>query len=341
MEIAVLGINHKTAPLELREKLSIPAHRAQDVLKRLEENHIFDERLLLSTCNRTEIYGVMHNGHDSIGDAKKFLSDYAKIKLSDFEDKLYVLRQPHSVEHLFSVASGLNSMVVGETEITGQVKDAYLSAHQNQHTGKVLNNLFQRSLKVAKALRTQTGIGAGKVSAASIAVDLAAKIFQDLSRTRMMVLGSGDMASQLAKVILSKGAQPLIVSSRCYDRAQELAQDLGIGAIAYEDYETQINKIDIILASTSAPHALIQKEQVRGWMKQRHDKPLFLIDISLPRNVEPSVGDLDNVYLYNLDDLQEIAEKNRVLRESQIEECGRLVQTQTQYFMDWLSRSYV
>jgi len=160
MEILVLGLNHKTAPLELREKLSIPSHRAPAVLRQLEERRIFKERLLLSTCNRTELYGVGNDAENTIRLAKEFLCEYSNLRLSDFEDRLYVLKQPESVEHLFSVASGLDSMVLGETEIIGQVKEAYLTAHQNQQTGKVLNTLFQRSLKVAKDLRTQTDIGA-------------------------------------------------------------------------------------------------------------------------------------------------------------------------------------
>ena len=340
MEIAVLGINHKTAPIEVREKLSIPSHQTSALLKQMGEKNIFDERILLSTCNRTELYGVVHNGHSSIAEAKRFLGEYAGMDASLLEDKLYVFRQPHSVEHLFSVASGLDSMVLGETEIIGQVKDAYSLAHQNQHTGKVLNALFQRSLRVAKALRTQTGIGEGKVSAASVAVDLAAKIFEDLSHTRVMVLGSGDVAMQLTKSMMSKGAQPCIVSGRRYGRALELAENLGTEAVSYEDYENQMDKTDMVLVSTSAPHPLIRQEQVRSWMKRRHEKPLFLIDISVPRNVEPSVGDLENVYLYNIDDLQDIAKKNLALRESQLEECWRLVQTQTQYFMDWLLKYY-
>ncbi len=340
MEILVLGLNHKTAPLELREKLSIPSHKADELLKTLADRHIFTERLLLSTCNRTEIYGVGTHALEEIEKTKQFLSEYSHLDLKQFEDKLYVLKQPHSVEHLFSVASGLDSMVLGETEIIGQVKDAYLSAHKSQQTGKVLNALFQRSLKVAKNVRTQTDIGAGHVSVASVAVDLAEKIFENLKEKRVMVIGTGEISTLVTKAMVSRGAHPTIVSSRHFDRAQTLAAELGGKALHFDDYEAHIKDVDVMIAATSAPTTLIHKDQVDSWMKIRHQRPLFMIDVAVPRNIDADVEKLDNVYLYNIDDLQQITEKNRVSRESQLEECFRLVKHQTQYYMDWLFKEF-
>lgn len=338
MEITVLGLNHKTAPLEIRERLSIPKHKAQDILRLLEEQGIFDERVLLSTCNRTEIYGVGENTEECVARAKKFLSDYSCVELARLEEKLYVLKQPDSVEHLFSVASGLDSMVLGETEIIGQVKDAYLEALNIRQTGKVLNTLFQRSLKVAKNLRTHTDIGAGKVSVASVAVDLAEKIFEDLKNTRVMVIGTGEMAGQVTKAMASKGAAPTIVSHRHLDRAEELAEKIGGQAISYENYEGHIKDTDILITSTLAPCVLIQKKQVSAWMRARHERPLFIIDIAVPRNVDASIEKLDNVYLYNVDDLKNIADQNLAIRKGQLEGCFRQVRSQTQYFMGWMSK---
>ena len=340
MEIMVLGLNHKTAPVEIREKLSVPSHRAPEFLEMFRERRIFNERLLLSTCNRTEIYGVAESPMKDVGAAKKLLSEYSKLDLSLFEDKLYVLKQPHSVQHLFSVASGLDSMVLGETEIIGQVKDAYQTAQEKGQTGKVLNNLFQRSFKVAKNLRSQTDIGTGRVSVASVAVDLAQKMFGDLGKVRVMVLGTGEMSSQVAKVMVSKGAYPVVVSSRHLDRAKALAGSLGGEAVAYDAYEQRIKDIDILIAATSAPQILIHAAQVRSWMKARHEKPLFMVDIAVPRNIEPSVEKLDNVYLYNVDDLQGIADKNKAFRESQLERCVGVVDNQTEFFMQWLLREF-
>ena len=340
MDILVLGLNHKTAPLEIRERLSIPAHKTEELLKDLEARHIFEERLLLSTCNRTEIYGVGARPEEAVRETKAFLSEYARLDLSVFEDKLYVLRQPRSVEHLFSVAAGLDSMVVGETEITGQVKEAYLSAHRSRQTGKVLNALFQRSLKVAKNLRTQTEIGSGRVSVASVAVGLAEKIFENLRNVRVMVIGTGDMSSQVAKAMVSKGALPMIVSSRHFNRAQNLTEHLGGEAVGYDHYEERIKEIDVLIASTLAPRVLIHEAQIKAWMKARHQRPLFLIDIAVPRNIEMSAERLDNVYLYNIDDLREIADKNRTFRENQLEECLRLVRSHRQHFMDWLLKEF-
>ena len=340
MEILVLGINHKTAPVEIREKLSIPAAEAENFLKRFEEGNVFTEQVLLSTCNRTEIYGVVRDGNEAVTAVKNILSDYSRLDLKTFEDKLYVLKQPDSVRHLFSVASGLDSMVLGETEITGQVKEAYLSAHENRHTGKVLNNLFQRSLKVAKNLRTHTEIGTVRVGVASVAVDLAEKIFDDLKNARVMVLGTGEMATQLLKAMVGRGASVLIVSSRHDERARALAREFGGEAVAYEEYESRMREVDIFLASTFSSDRAVTEAQVRSWMKLRHGKPLFLVDVAMPRNIEASAEKLDNVYLYNLDDLKEIADKNRAFREGQLEVCSRLVGSQTQYFMDWLFKEF-
>ncbi len=340
MEVMVLGLNHKTAPVDIREKLSIPAHKSQEILKDLERRGIFKERLLLSTCNRTEIYGAGESVADCVEGAKRFLSDYSDLDISVFNDKLYVLKQEQSVEHLFSVAAGLDSMVLGETEIIGQVKGAYLAAQGSQQTGKVLNALFQRSLRVAKNVRTNTAIGTGRVSVASVAVELAEKIFESLKGVRVMVLGTGDMSSQVAKAMISKGAWSTIVSSRHHDRAQMLATELGGAAVHYDDYEARMSEVDVLIASTLAPTTLVHTEQVRAWMKTRHGKPLFMIDIAVPRNIEASAGGVDNAYLYNVDDLQNIAGHNMAHRESQLEECFGLVRRQTRAFMDWLLKEF-
>ncbi len=347
MEILVLGLNHKTAPVELREKLSVPPHRTPDILKALKIRKIFDERLVLSTCNRTEIYGVGYASSESVHRTKEFLSEYAGMNLSTFEDKLYILRQPDSIRHLFLVAAGLDSMVIGETEITGQVKDAYEQAHAYSQTGKVLNTLFQRSFKVAKNIRTQTGIGTKNVSIASVTVDLAGKIFGKLGGARVMVIGTGQMATQITRAMVQKGALPMIVSSHHLERAEMLAQELGGKAVPFHLYEDLIQEVDILIASTQAPRGaclpagrLIHENQVKGWMRRRHEKPLFMVDLAVPRNLEVSIDKLDNVYLYNVDDLQSIAGQNLAFRESQLNDGLNLVQIQTHTFMRWLSKEF-
>lgn len=340
MEITVLGLNHKTAPIGLREKLAVPPHKTPEFLDAFRRSNIFDERLVLSTCNRTEIYGVSREPDGHVDRAKSLLAEYSNLEVRALEDKLYVMRQPDSIEHLFTVASGLDSMVLGETEIIGQVKDAYRIAHEAGQTGKVLNTLFQRSLKVAKNLRSSTEIGTGHVSVASVAVDLAQKIFGDIRRTRVFVLGTGEMASQVTKALVSRGAFPLIVSSHHHDRALAMAETLGGDALRYETYERHIQDADILIASTHAGRFLIQAPQVKGWMKERHEKPFFLVDIAVPRNIDPAAERLDNVYLYNIDDLKNIAGKNLALRESQARLCQDLVRGQTQRFMEWLFKEF-
>ncbi|OIO39210.1 MAG: glutamyl-tRNA reductase [Candidatus Omnitrophica bacterium CG1_02_49_16] len=340
MNILVLGLNHKTASLMIRERLSIPPFKAPDLLNTLKERGIFDERLLLSTCNRTEIYGVGSDLDKSVRLTKEFLSEYSKLDLHAFENSLYVLKQPESVRHLFKVTSGLDSMVLGETEIIGQVKNAYLAAHQNQQTGKVLNTLFQRSLKVAKNVRTNTEIGMGRVSVASVAVDLAEKIFESLKNIRVMVIGTGEVSTQVAKAMISRGAHPMIVSSHHPKRAQDIAGALGGEAVPYDHLDERIQETDVLIASTSGAQALITEAKVSAWMKARHAKPFFLIDIALPRNIDSAVEKIDNVYLYNLDDLQDIAHTNMASRQSQLEACLGLIQGQTHYFMDWLFKEF-
>ncbi len=340
MEILVVGLNHKTAPIEIREKLSISPQRAPEFLDAFKKRSIFEERLVLSTCNRTEIYGVALNSTEDVRRTKALLGEYSNLDVQSFEDKVYVLKQPRSIQHLFSVASGLDSMVLGETEIIGQVKDAYRMAHQHGQTGKVLNALFQRSLKVAKNLRSSTELGTGHVSVASVAVDLAQKIFGDIKKTRVFVLGTGEMATQVTKALVSRGAFPLIVSSRHHERAVEMAKALGGDALRYETYERHIEEADILIASTHAGRFLIQAPQVKAWMKQRHEKPLFFVDIAVPRNIDPAVDKLDNVYLYNIDNLNGIAEKNKEFRETQAERCEGLVIGQTERFMGWLLKEF-
>jgi glutamyl-tRNA reductase len=340
MEILVLGVNHKTAPVALREKLSIPSHKAAELLETLARRNIFRERLLLSTCNRTEIYGVGTNPTEEIEKTKQFLCEYSQLKRDEFENNLYVLKQPDSIQHLFSVASGLDSMVLGETEIIGQVKDAYLAAHKNQQTGKMLNALFQRSFKVAKNIRTHTDIGTGRVSVASVAVELAEKIFESLKNKRVMVIGTGEISTLVAKAMVSRGAAAMIVSSRHFERAQALATELSGEALHFDDYQSRIKDTDVLIAATLAPTALIHKEQVREWMRVRHERPLFLIDIAVPRNIDFETEKLDNVYLYNIDDLKQVAEKNMETRKGELERCSELIRKQTQYFMDWRLKEY-
>ncbi len=338
MEICVFGLNYHETPLETRERLSISRSKLSDFLKKIEEKRVFDERLVLSTCNRTEIYGVATNFEES--SLTHLLGDYCKVDPTEFEDKVYVKKQPDSVKHLFSVAAGLDSMVIGETEILGQVKEAYLAAHEAKQTGKVLNALFQRSLKVGKNVRTQTQIGEGRVSVASVAVDLAKKIFGTLEKTTALVIGTGEMSTQIVKSMVSSGATPLIASSRHHERAEMLVRQLGGRAVSYDRYEEWIKEIDILITATEAPRVLIDAERVHKWLALRHQKPLFLIDIAVPRNINAAAANVPNAYLYNIDDLQLIAQKNLESRKNQLEACSQLVDQEAGHYMNWLAKEF-
>jgi glutamyl-tRNA reductase len=240
-------------------------------------------------------------------------------------DELYALGEPQSIEHLFKVASGLDSMVLGETEILGQLKKAYDLALQHKHTGGRLNRTFQRAFNVAKQIRTETNIQRGSVSVGSVAVELAEKIFSALNDRHVLVIGAGDTSEKTARALLSRGAQSIIVSNRSYDRAAALAGELGGRAIHFDQWAAEFEKIDIVISSTAAPHYILDRVKLGPLMKLRKNRPLLVIDIAVPRDVEPEVNFLENVYLYNIDDLQAIADDYLKQRREEIARCEAII----------------
>lgn len=338
MHIVVVGLNYQTAPVELREKLTVPAATIPDVLRSLRENHQLSESLILSTCNRMEVYGVAPQPQDAFQSIERHLRSLHAQVARQIDNALYRFAEPDSIRHLFRVASGLDSMVVGETEIFGQVKEAYEVARRANATGKMLNQLFQKTFQVAKLVRSNTEIGKGNVSVSTVAVDLAEKIFGSLTSRRVMVIGAGEMSEKTARALLSRGVHSVIVSNRNFDRAAELAKELHALAIHFEDWEREFAGIDIVISSTSAPHHIITREKLIPLMRSRNQQPLFLIDIALPRDVEPAVNELDNVYLYNLDDLQQVAEENRRQRAQELSRCEEIIQSKVDQVQRWLRR---
>ena len=240
-------------------------------------------------------------------------------------DELYKLAEPHSVEHLFKVASGLDSMVLGETEILGQLKKSYDLALQHNHTGSRLNKAFQRAFNVAKQIRTETNIQRGATSVAAVAVELAEKIFSSLDDRHVMVIGAGDTSEKAARALLSRGARSVIVSNRSFDRAEALARELGGRAVSFDAWAGEFRKIDIVISSTSAPHHIIDRAKLAPLMALRGNAPLLLIDIAVPRDIDPEVNYLDNVYLYNVDDLQAIASDYLKQRKDELAKCEAII----------------
>ncbi len=323
MDIVVIGLNHRTAPVELREKLALSTKEQTDALAQLKTKAY--EAALLSTCNRVELYLVTEQAADAHRVAHEFLIQH--FQSSVLPTVLYEHVAPRSIEHLFAVASGLDSMVVGETEVFGQVKDAYQRAADAGATGATLNRLFQKAFQVAKHIRTHTQIGAGNVSVGSVAVDLAEKIFGDLRNRRVMILGAGEMSEATARALLQRGVHSLIVSNRTFERAQVLATQLEGRAVKFDDWEKEFPAVDIVISSTAAPHAIVTREKLAPLLQGRH-RPLFLIDIAVPRDIEAACNDLDGVFLYNIDDLQTIAGQNLAVRQQEIERCQQIIREQ-------------
>ena len=325
MPIVVVGMSHRTSPVEVREKFALSERAVPAALATIRERGIAEEAVILSTCNRVEVYAASRAPAADMNAAlRQFLFKTTdSIPASDRE--VYGLNEPHSLEHLFRVAAGLDSMVLGETEILGQLKRAYDLALQHQHTGRVLNKTFQRAFQVAKQVRTHTGIQRGSISVGSVAVELAEHIFSSLAQRRVMVVGAGDTSEKTARSLLSRGASSVIVANRTYERAEALATELGGSAVRFENWADEFRHIDIAISSTSAPHYILDRIRLAPLMKLRHNRPLLLIDIAVPRNIDPEVSYLENVYLYNIDDLQSIADDSLKQRQEEIAACEAII----------------
>ena len=326
MSIVVIGLSHRTSPVELRERFAFAENRIPDVLRKLRGDGLATEAVILSTCNRVELYIATPNEPaQAVFDLKSFLASVQAQPMPD-GNELYTLHEPHSVHHLFKVACGLDSMVLGETEILGQLKKAYDLALQSGHTGARLNKAFQGAFNVAKKVRTETNIQRGSISVASVAVELAEKIFSTLEGHEVMVIGAGDTSEKTARALLSRGAKSIVVANRSYERAEVLAKDLGGRAVKFDDWSQEFDKVDIAISSTAAPHHILDTAKLEPIMKLRRNRPLLLIDIAVPRDIDPEVNHLDNVYLYNVDDLQTIANDYLIQRKDEIAKCEKIIE---------------
>ncbi len=325
MSIVVVGLSHHSSPVTVRERFAFSEERIPVTLQQLRDSSITEEGVILSTCNRVEIYAVTPlEPRRAFGALREFLVDWHDYR-EPLTDEIYALSEPQSLEHLFKVACGLDSMVLGETEILGQLKQAYELALQHRHTGSRLNRAFQRAFNVAKQVRTETNIQRGSVSVGSAAVELAEKIFNSLNDRQIMVIGAGDTSEKTARALLSRGAQSIIVSNRSHDRAVALASELGGRAVRFEEWGGEFDKTDIVISSTAAPHYVLDRAKLAPLLKSRRNRPLLLIDIAVPRDIEPEVNLLDNVYLYNIDDLQAIADDYLRQRRNEIVRCEQII----------------
>lgn len=325
MPIVVIGLSHHSSPVELRERFAFAEARIPAALAALRQRQTAEEAVILSTCNRVEIYAATSLAPDrAFAELREFLVTIHNYR-DPLGDEIYTLSEPRSLEHLFRVACGIDSMVLGETEILGQLKRAYELALQHRHTGGKLNKAFQRAFHVAKRVRTETNIQRGSISVASVAVELAEKIFNSLAEHDVMVVGAGDTSEKTARALLSRGARSVIVANRSFDRAVALATELGGRAVQFNDWAKDFKEVDIVISSTAAPHHILDRTTLQGFMSERSQRPLLLIDIAVPRDIDPEVAFLENVYLYNVDDLQAIAADYLKQRKEEIGRCDAII----------------
>jgi glutamyl-tRNA reductase len=336
-ELLALGASHKTAPLPLREKLALPSGRAARVLAELTEHDAVHEAVAVFTCNRTELYLVTADAVEAENTALGILSRQAGLRPTELLGSLYSLREREAVEHLFAVTAGLDSMIVGEAEIQGQVKRSYEMALVEGVSGPVSNRLFRDALAAGKRVRTETGIGRSNVSVSTVAVRLAADFLGDLADRRVLVIGAGENAELTARTLRDRGVEAMFVANRRYDRALGLAQRFGGRAVTFEELPRELEEADIVVSSTGAPHQIVGREELEFVAASRMGRPLVLIDLAVPRDIEPSVRDCPGIALYDMDDLQQAVARNLGAREAEAEEALALVREEVERFQDWIA----
>lgn len=333
-KIIALGVNHKTAPVEVREQLTFSGDCRTPLLE-IKNIPGCEECCFLSTCNRVEVLAVA-NQPDSARAVRNFLFAKSNVSEEESEQYSYLHTGQDAITHLMRVASSLDSMVVGEPQILGQLKDAYREAAENKTTGVILNRLLHKSFSVAKRIRTETNIGSSAVSISFAAVQLAKKIFGSLERKRVMLVGAGEMAELAAQHLIAQGIEKVLVANRTFERAVKLARTFNGEAVALNELVPQLEEVDILISSTGAPGLVLKKDDVKPVIKQRMHRPLFLIDIAVPRDLDPQLNDLDNVYLYDIDDLKNVVEVNKAERSKEADKAERIVAEETLKFMQWL-----
>jgi glutamyl-tRNA reductase len=331
MPLILVGLNHRTAPVDVRERLNVTDGKLPETTESLRTLGGIDGAAVLSTCNRVETI-VSTRDEDVIGTLVDWLAEYAGAHRAELEKHLYILRHGDVVKHLFRVASGLDSMILGEPQIGGQVRKAFVTAQELGSLDPLLQQLFDNTMRVAKRVRSETGIGEHAVSVPYAAVELAKKIFGELSGLRVLLLGAGEMAELTAAHLHEQRVRQVFVANRAFERAAELAQRFDGQAVTFDRVDEHLAKCDIVIASTAAPHHVIGREQVERALDSRKKRNLFLIDLSVPRNIDPAVARIEGAYLYNVDDLQQVADANLELRQQKAAEAEQIVSREVDAF---------
>jgi len=337
MKIFVAGLNHNTADVEVREKVAFDGPRLDEGLRRFRGLPGIEEAMILSTCNRVELYAHVKDTMKASESIKDFLSEFHNVNRALLDKAIYTHDDVDAIRHIFRVASSLDSMVIGEPQILGQLKEAFETALEKKTTGILLNRLMKKAISVAKKVRSETKIAENAVSISFAAVELAKKIFTDLSGKVFMLLGAGEMAELAARHLMSNGVEEVIVANRSFERACDLSKEFNGRPVKLDDFLREMIHSDIVICSTGAPNYILMRDQMQKVMKERKQRPVFLIDISVPRNIDPRINDLDNVYLYNIDDLQGIVDTNMFERKKEAEKAEKIIEEEIEPFLKWLS----
>lgn len=333
----VLGISHKTAPVEIRELFSFSQESLESGVRQLLEKDHVEECIILSTCNRVEIYAVSENVELCLESMKEFLSEFHDVPEETFSPHIYYSIGHMAVRHLFKVASSIDSMVVGEPQVLGQVKESYKIAAGQGTTGLILNRLFHTSFFVAKRIRTETGIGSHAVSISYVAVELAKRIFDDLSKRSVMLVGAGEMAEIAAKHLIKAGISDLLIASRQFENAAALSEKLNGKAISYDEVFYHLKDVDIVITATGSQDFIIKPNHVKEALKLRNNDPMFLIDIAVPRDIDPRIEDISDIYLYDIDDLKNVSDENIKTRQDSSHKAEEIILEVERSFETWLS----
>jgi glutamyl-tRNA reductase len=337
LRTVVLGISHKTAPVEIRELFSFSQESLESGVRQLLEKDHVEECIILSTCNRVEIYAVSENVELCLESMKEFLSEIHDVPEETFSPHIYYSIGHMAVRHLFKVASSIDSMVVGEPQVLGQVKESYKIAAGQGTTGLILNRLFHTSFFVAKRIRTETGIGSHAVSISYVAVELAKRIFDDLSKRSVMLVGAGEMAEIAAKHLIKAGISDLLIASRQFENAVALSEKLNGKAISYDEVFYHLKDVDIVITATGSQDFIIKPNHVKEALKLRNNDPMFLIDIAVPRDIDPRIEDISDIYLYNIDDLKNVSDENIKTRQDSSHKAEEIILEVERSFETWLS----
>jgi glutamyl-tRNA reductase len=332
--IFALGINHKTAPVALREKLAFAPEQVPDALHQLATQLEIDDAVILSTCNRTELY--FSGAAEQAEQVLHWLAGFHQLKLQELQQHLYLYQEQEAVKHLMRVAAGLDSLVLGEPQILGQVKQAYNQSRQAGTINPQFERLFQKTFAVAKEVRTETDIGANAVSVAFAAVSLAKQIFGKLEQVRVLLIGAGETIELVARHLTEQGANQLSVANRTYERAETLAKQFNAQVLTLAQVPARLHEADIVISSTASTLPIVGKGMVEHALKQRRHKPMFLVDLAVPRDIEEQVTELEDAYLYTVDDLQSIVAQNLNNRQQAAEQAGVMIENGASDFMQWL-----